>query len=103
MYAIFQSSGKQFLASRGQIVRLEKLNTEKGKFIEFKNVMMITDGEKIQIGTPFLCSAKVIGEIINHGRLDKIRIIKFRRRKHYRKSQGHRQWFTDVKINNISI
>lgn len=101
MYAVFQSGGKQHRVSKGQVVRLEKLDIATGQSIEFDQVMMISNGEEIKIGTPFIDGSKIQAEVVEHGRGDKIKIIKFRRRKHYRKQQGHRQWFTDVKITAI--
>ena len=102
MYAVFQSGGKQHRVSEGQTVRLEKLDIATGVTIEFDQVMMIANGEDVKIGVPFVDGSKVKAEIVAHGRGDKIKIVKFRRRKHYRKQQGHRQWFTDVKITAIS-
>ena len=102
MYAVFQSGGKQHRVSEGQTVRLEKLDIATGETIEFDQVMMIANGEDVKIGVPFVDGSKVKAEIVAHGRGDKIKIVKFRRRKHSRKQQGHRQWFTDVKITGIS-
>lgn len=102
MYAVFRSGGKQHRVSEGQIVRFEKLDIAMGKTIEFKNVMMIANGHDIQIGTPFLNGVKITAEIIAHGRGKKMMIVKFHRRKHFRKHQGHRQWFTDLKIIDIT-
>lgn len=102
MYAIFQSGGKQHRVSEGQIIRLEKLDTKTGNTITFNQVMMIANGNDILIGHPFVSNGKIMTKVVAHGRGDKTMIIKFRRRKHSRKHQGHRQWFTDVKITNIN-
>lgn len=102
MYAVFQSGGKQHRVSEGQVIRLEKLEVETGSEIVFDKVLMVANGENIQVGAPFVEGATVKAEIVEHGRGDKIKIVKFRRRKHYRKQQGHRQWFTDVKITAIA-
>ncbi|WP_392561278.1 50S ribosomal protein L21 [Orbus sturtevantii] len=102
MYAVFQSGGKQHRVSEGQVVRLEKLEVETGSQIVFDKVLMVANGENIQVGAPFVEGSTVKAEIVEHGRGDKIKIVKFRRRKHYRKQQGHRQWFTDVKITAIA-
>ncbi|MXP51090.1 50S ribosomal protein L21 [Pantoea sp. SoEX] len=102
MYAVFQSGGKQYKAIEGQIIQLEKLNLKIGDKIQFKDILMISKGEYFKIGTPFVLNSTINGEIIYHGRNKKIKVIKFRRRKHYRKQQGHRQWFTKVKIININ-
>lgn len=101
MYAVFQSGGKQHRVTEGQTLRLEKLDLETGATIEFP-ALMIANGENISIGTPVLAGSKVVAEVVDHGRGDKIKIVKFRRRKHSRKQQGHRQWFTEVKITSIS-
>lgn len=102
MYAVFQNGGKQHRVSEGQIVRLEKLEVETGTEIIFDKILMVANGEDIQVGAPFVEGATIKAEIVEHGRGDKIKIVKFRRRKHYRKQQGHRQWFTDVKITAIA-
>lgn len=101
MYAVFQSGGKQHRVSEGQIVRLEKLEKATGETIEFDKVLMVVKGEDVKIGTPVVTGSKVVAEVVAHGRGDKIKIVKFRRRKHSRKQQGHRQWFTEVKITGI--
>lgn len=102
MYAVFQSGSKQYRVRTGQIIRLEKLNIITGDIIEFNNVMMVTNNDIIHVGAPFLHEKKIVAKVIAHGRDKKITIIKFHRRKHFRKKQGHRQWFTDVKIISIS-
>ena len=102
MYAVFQSGGKQHRVSEGQVIRLEKLEVETGSEVVFDKVLMVANGEDIKVGAPFVEGATIKAEIVEHGRGDKIKIVKFRRRKHYRKQQGHRQWFTDVKITAIS-
>ncbi|MGP1928434.1 MAG: 50S ribosomal protein L21 [Arsenophonus sp. NC-WZS1-MAG3] len=102
MYAVFQCGGKQHRVSEGQTVRLEKLNIATGETVEFNQILMIVNGDDIKIGTPVVEGIKVKAEVIMHGRGEKIKIIKFRRRKHSRKQQGHRQWFTDIKIIGIA-
>ncbi|GAA0340644.1 MAG: 50S ribosomal protein L21 [Morganella sp. (in: enterobacteria)] len=102
MYAVFQSGGKQHRVSEGQIVRLEKLDIATGETVEFDQVLMIANGEDIKIGAPVVEGVTIKAEVVTHGRGDKIKIVKFRRRKHSRKQQGHRQWFTDVKITGIA-
>ncbi|AJA43963.1 MULTISPECIES: 50S ribosomal protein L21 [Frischella] len=102
MYAVFQSGGKQHRVSEGQVIRLEKLEVETGSEVVFDKVLMVANGEDIKVGAPFVEGATIKAEIVEHGRGDKIKIVKFRRRKHYRKQQGHRQWFTDVKITAIA-
>lgn len=102
MYAVFQSGGKQHRVSEGQTVRLEKLGIATGEVVEFDQVLIVADGEEIKIGVPFVDGGKIKAEVVAHGRGEKVTIVKFRRRKHYRKQAGHRQWFTDVKITGIS-
>lgn len=102
MYAVFQSGGKQHRVAVGQTLRLEKLELEAGASTDFDKVLMIADGENINVGAPYVANGTVTAEILTHGRGDKIKIVKFRRRKHSRKSQGHRQWFTEVKITAIN-
>jgi large subunit ribosomal protein L21 len=102
MYAVFQSGGKQHRVAEGQTVRLEKLDIETGAVIEFDKILMVAGGDDVKIGTPYVDGGKVTAEVVSHGRGDKVTIVKFRRRKHSRKQQGHRQWFTEVKITGIN-
>lgn len=101
MYAVFQSGGKQHRVSEGQVVRLEKLELATGATVEFDSVLMVVNGEDVKIGAPVVAGAKVVAEVVAQGRGKKVKIVKFRRRKHSRKQQGHRQWFTEVKITGI--
>ncbi|MDP4534145.1 50S ribosomal protein L21 [Marinobacter salarius] len=101
MYAVIVSGGKQHRVKEGETLKLEKLEVETGGNVEFDRVLLIADGEKVQVGAPVVDGAKVTAEVVSHGRHDKIQIIKFRRRKHSMKHQGHRQWFTEVKITGI--
>ena len=101
MYAVFQSGGKQHRVSEGQVVRLEKLELATGTTVEFDSVLMVVNGEDVKIGAPVVAGAKVVAEVVAQGCGDKVKIVKFRRRKHSRKQQGHRQWFTEVKITGI--
>ena len=102
MYAVIESGGKQHRVEPGEVLRLEKLDASEGETVNFDKVMMIGEGENIQIGTPFVDGGVVTAEVVSHGRGDKITIIKMRRRKHYRRQAGHRQSFTEVKIKEIS-
>ncbi|MGF1755795.1 50S ribosomal protein L21 [Vibrio makurazakiensis] len=102
MYAVFQSGGKQHRVSEGQTLRLEKLDVETGATVEFDKVLLIANGEEIAVGAPLVEGGKVTAEVVQHGRGDKVKIVKFRRRKHSRKQAGHRQWFTEVKITGIN-
>lgn len=100
MYAVIRTGGKQLRVAEGDVVKVELLNAEPGQKVEF-DVLMVGQGETVKIGKPLVAGAKVTGEVTEIGRHDKIHIIKFRRRKHYRKQQGHRQWFSAVKITGI--
>lgn len=102
MYAVFQNGGKQHRVSEGHTVRLEKLDIASGEEVAFDQILMIANGKNVKIGVPFVDGGKINAEVVAHGRSEKIKIVKFRRRKHCRKQQGHRQWFTDVKITSIS-
>lgn len=102
MYAVFQSGGKQHRVAEGQTVRLEKIEVAPGESVEFGEILMVSNGEDVQIGMPFLSGGKVTAEVVAHGRGEKVKIVKFRRRKHSRTQTGHRQWFTEVKITGIS-
>ncbi len=101
MYAVIESGGKQHRVEEGEVLRLEKLEVATGDSIDFDKVLMVVDGDKINIGAPVVDGAKVSAEVVSHGRGEKVRIIKFRRRKHSMKRQGHRQWYTEVKITGI--
>jgi len=101
MYAVIQSGGKQHRVKEGEVLRLEKLEQATGASYEFDKVLMVANGEDIKIGAPYVEGFKVLAEIVAHGRGKKVSIIKFRRRKHHMKRQGHRQWYTEVKITSI--
>jgi len=101
IYAVIVSGGKQHRVKEGETLKLEKLEVETGSNIEFDRVLLIANGDDVNVGAPVVEGAKVTAEVVSHGRHDKIQIIKFRRRKHSMKRQGHRQWFTEVKITGI--
>lgn len=101
MYAVIRTGGKQLRVAEGDVVKVELLNAEPGQKVEFE-VLMVGQGETVKVGKPLVAGAKVTGEVTEIGRHDKITIVKFRRRKHYRKQQGHRQWFSAVKITGIT-
>ncbi|AKO51650.1 50S ribosomal protein L21 [Marinobacter psychrophilus] len=101
MYAVIVSGGKQHRVKEGETLKLEKLEVETGSNFEFDRVLLIANGDDVKVGAPVVDGAKVTAEVVSHGRHDKIQIIKFRRRKHSMKRQGHRQWFTEVKITGI--
>lgn len=101
MYALVVTGGKQYKVTKGATLKIESLPGDIGSNIEFDKILMIANGDNINIGTPFIKNAKITGEIIAHGKKDKVQIIKFRRRKHHLKHMGHRQNYTQVKITNI--
>ncbi|MBF0256418.1 MAG: 50S ribosomal protein L21 [Gammaproteobacteria bacterium] len=102
MYAVIQTGGKQYRVAPGATVRVEKLAAETGSSIELDKVLMIANGDDIKVGAPYVEGGKVTATIKTHGRGKKVKIVKFRRRKHYMKRQGHRQWFTELEINEIN-
>ena len=102
MYAVIKTGGKQYRVTTGQTLKVEKLELEQGASIDLDQVLMVAEGENIKIGTPLVAGGKVTATIKSHGRGKKIEIIKFRRRKHYRRQAGHRQSYTELEITNIS-
>ena len=102
MYAVIRSGGKQHRVAEGEVLCLEKLDIPAGDSIDFDQVLMVGEGAKVKVGAPCVSGAKVSAEILEHGRGDKVKIVKFRRRKNSRTTQGHRQWYTKVKITGIS-
>jgi len=101
MYAVIKTGGKQYRVKVGDVLKLEQLTADVGSTFDFSEVLMLTDGDKVTCGDPLINKAVVHAEILAHGRHDKIRIIKFRRRKHHMKKMGHRQNYTQVKITAI--
>jgi len=102
MFAVFESGGKQHRVTEGEVIKLERLDVDLGKSVVFDKVMLVAEGDNVSVGTPYLKSGKVTAEVIEHDRSKKIRVIKFHRRKNYLRRQGHRQWYTQVKITAIS-
>jgi len=102
-YAIIRTGGKQFRVEPGKTIRIPSLLGEAGSSVEFNDVLLGSDGSNVRTGVPTLAGARVTGEIVKHGRGDKIVVFKFKRRKNYSRKQGHRQGFTEVKINDISL
>ena len=101
MYAVIKTGGKQYRVAPGDTLRVESLTAEVGSDFVFDEVLMIADGERSTVGAPRVAGGQVRAEVAAHGRGDKIRIIKHRRRKHYHKEQGHRQNYTAVRITEI--
>ncbi len=102
MQAVIKTGGKQYRVSEGDKIRVETLKAEEGDSVEFDQVLMLADGESSKVGNPTVDGSKVSGKVVAHGRGDKVHIIKFKRRKHHMKRQGHRQNYTEVEITGIS-
>ncbi len=101
MYAVITTGGKQYKVAPGDVVRVESLDAKKGDTIELKDVYMIADGDKVSVGKPTLPSAKVTAEVVEQGRGEKLIIFKHRKRKGFRKTTGHRQNYTAIKVKDI--
>ena len=101
MYAIIKTGGKQYRVQSGEQLRVETLLAEVGAAVSFDEVLMVGAGDAVRVGAPLVAGAKVKATVLAHGRGDKVRIFKLRRRKHYQKSQGHRQNYTEVRIDDI--
>ena len=102
MYAVIVTGGKQYRVEEGETLKVEKIETATGESIELEKVLLVANGDDVKIGQPVVEGAKVTAEVVAHGRHKKVKIIKFRRRKHSMKQMGHRQWFTELKITGIS-
>jgi len=102
MYAVIQTGGKQYRVAEGDTLKVEKIAAEAGATIELDQVLMVADGEDVKVGKPYLNDGKVTATIKSHGRGKKVKIVKFRRRKHHLKRQGHRQWFTELQVTGIN-
>ena len=103
MYAIIRTGGKQFRAEPGKTLRIPSMETEPGETVKFEDVLLGADGDSIKIGTPGVSGASVTAEVVRHGKGEKIVIFKHKRRKNYRRKQGHRQKFTEVRVSEINL
>ena len=103
MYAVIESGGKQHRVKEGETLKLEKLEVATGETVTFDKVLLVGAGGDVKVGSPYLAGSTVSAEVVKQGRHDKIRIIKFRRRKHHRKQMGHRQHYTELKITGIRV
>ena len=101
-YAVIKTGGKQYRVAEGDIVEVEKIVANEGDNVELDQVLMVVDGDNVTVGAPYVEGAKVTAKVCQHGRGDKVRIVKFRRRKHYRRQAGHRQHFTQLEVTGIS-
>jgi len=101
MYAVIKTGGKQYKVSEGETIKIEKLEVDPGKKVTFNEVLMIADGENVQVGSPLVDKASVEAKVISQGKGKKVNILKFKRRKNSMKQQGHRQLFTEIQIGKI--
>ena len=102
MYAVIKSGGKQYRVESGAQVRVESIAADVGAAVAFEEVLLVGNGDKVKVGAPLVSGAKVKATVVSHGRGDKVKIFKLRRRKHYQKTQGHRQNYTEVRIDEIT-
>jgi large subunit ribosomal protein L21 len=102
LYAVIVTGGKQYRVSEGTVVKIEKLDAAEGANVEFDKVLLIANGDNVNLGAPHIAGAKVIGTVQSHGKSDKVTIVKFRRRKHYLRQGTHRQQYTEIKVTSIA-
>ena len=102
MYAVIKTGGKQYRVSPGESIKVETIEADVGSTIVLDQVLMVADGDAVKVGTPLVAGAKVSATVVSHGRGPKVHIFKMRRRKHYQKNQGHRQNYTEIRIDGIS-
>ena len=102
MFAVFESGGKQHRVAEGEVLKLEKLGAAPGDSLVFDKVLLVADGDAVNVGKPYVAGGTVTAQVMSEGRHKKIKVLKFKRRKDYMRKQGHRQWFTEVKITGIS-
>ena len=103
MYAIIETGGKQYWVKAGDVLRVEKLLAEPGEKVVFDKVLLVNDGSDLKIGSPYLEGAKVVATVEGHGKAKKIIVFKYKPKKNYRRKQGHRQPFTQIKIESIEV
>lgn len=101
MYAVIATGGKQYRVSKGDVIRVEKLEAEAGQSVDFDKVLLVENDGALDVGAPYLKDGKVVAEVVAHGRGGKIEVLKFRRRKSYMRRQGHRQAYTEVRITDV--
>ena len=103
MYAVIKTGGKQHKVAEGEILKVEKLKASEGEPVDITDVLLIEKDGEVTLGSPFIEGAKVTAKILRHGKEDKVTIIKMKRRKDYRKKQGHRQNYIEIQIEQISV
>jgi large subunit ribosomal protein L21 len=103
MYAVIKTGGKQYKVAAGEKIKVEQIAADVGQEIVIDQVLAVVDGQDFKIGAPLVAGASVKATVVAHGKHDKVRIFKLRRRKHYKKSQGHRQTYTELQISAVSV
>lgn len=103
MYAIIEACGKQYKVAQGDVVFFEKLDSEEGKKVTFDKVVLVSDEGNVQVGNPYVKGIKVEGKVVSHGKAKKILVFKYKAKKNYRRTQGHRQPYTKVEITGIKL
>jgi large subunit ribosomal protein L21 len=102
MYAVIKTGGKQYRVAPGEKIKIEQIPADVGAQIVLDQVLMVSDGDAVTLGTPLVAGAKVSATVLGHGRGEKVKIFKMRRRKHYQKTQGHRQNYTEIRVDSIA-
>jgi large subunit ribosomal protein L21 len=102
MHAVIKTGGKQYRVAPGDTVKVETLTAEVGQQVTLSEVLAVSNGDEVKVGSPFVAGAAVVATVVAHGRHDKVTIFKMKRRKHYQKHQGHRQNFTELRIDSIA-
>jgi large subunit ribosomal protein L21 len=103
VYAVFETGGKQYKVSPGELIKVEKLNSNPGSEVQFEKVLMVQKEDGTMIGHPYLDNVRVVGEVLEHKKGEKIIVFKYKRRKNYRRKKGHRQWYTALRIKEITV
>jgi large subunit ribosomal protein L21 len=102
MYAVIKTGGKQYRVAAGEKIRVEQIPADIGSEVVLDQVLLVGDGDAVTVGKPLVAGASVVAKVVSHGRGDKVRIFKMRRRKHYQKHQGHRQHYTELSVESIN-
>ena len=103
MYAVIETGGKQYKVSPGELIKVEKLDSNPGSEVQFEKVLMVQKEDGTLIGQPYLDKVRVVGEVLEHKKGEKIIVFKYKRRKNYRRKKGHRQWYTALRIKEITV
>jgi large subunit ribosomal protein L21 len=103
VYAVIETGGKQYKVSPGELIKVEKLDSNPGSEVQFEKVLMVQKEDGTLIGQPYLDKVRVVGEVLEHKKGEKIIVFKYKRRKNYRRKKGHRQWYTALRIKEITV